>query len=141
MKPFDFKYGRKKETDEEKEENVILMKESEDEDFGSFQQEVEALGMEEVIYLESSMIDFSTNLFVLIHNLGGKNEGALFIVCGIQEANGGECDVIGLRTTNLAKSKLASVVNGQFAISENQLKAILPARIFEVGCRKEVFGF
>ncbi|GBL87085.1 hypothetical protein AVEN_218777-1 [Araneus ventricosus] len=32
MKPFDFKYGRKQETDNEKEENTMLIGESEDED-------------------------------------------------------------------------------------------------------------
>ncbi|GBO30474.1 hypothetical protein AVEN_39795-1 [Araneus ventricosus] len=63
MKPFDFKYERKQETDDEKEENVILMEESEDEDFGSFQQEMETAEMEKVIYMESSMVDFSTNMF------------------------------------------------------------------------------
>ncbi|GBN66732.1 hypothetical protein AVEN_131132-1, partial [Araneus ventricosus] len=70
MKPLDFKYGRQQETDDEKEENVILMEEYENKDFGSFQQEMEAAGMEEVIYLDSSMVDFSTNLFVLIDNVG-----------------------------------------------------------------------
>ncbi|GBM19645.1 hypothetical protein AVEN_107312-1 [Araneus ventricosus] len=52
MKPFDFKYGRKQETDDEKEKNMILLEESEDEDFGSLQQETEAAEMEEVMYLE-----------------------------------------------------------------------------------------
>ncbi|GBN93244.1 hypothetical protein AVEN_237582-1 [Araneus ventricosus] len=47
MKPFDFMYGRKQETVDEKEENVMLMVESEDEDFGSFQQKMEAAGMAE----------------------------------------------------------------------------------------------
>ncbi|GBO14433.1 hypothetical protein AVEN_200199-1 [Araneus ventricosus] len=46
MKTFELKYGRKQETDNEKEENVILLVESEDEDFGSFQQETEATEME-----------------------------------------------------------------------------------------------
>ncbi|GBM78338.1 hypothetical protein AVEN_27935-1 [Araneus ventricosus] len=70
MKQFDFKYGRKQETNDEKEENVIPIEESEDEDFGSFQQEMEAAEMDEVIYLESSIVNFSTNLFVLL-NFGG----------------------------------------------------------------------
>ncbi|GBN14129.1 hypothetical protein AVEN_212624-1 [Araneus ventricosus] len=48
MKPFDFKYGKKQETDDEKEENVILMEESEYENFGSFHQETEAAEMEKV---------------------------------------------------------------------------------------------
>ncbi|GBL95019.1 hypothetical protein AVEN_187525-1 [Araneus ventricosus] len=47
MKPFNFKYGRKQETDDEKEENVILIIESEDEVLVSFQQEMEASEMEE----------------------------------------------------------------------------------------------
>ncbi|GBL96927.1 hypothetical protein AVEN_182510-1 [Araneus ventricosus] len=71
MKPFDFKYGRKQETSDEKEENLVLMEDFEDEYFGSFQQEMEAAEMEDIIYLESSMVNFSTNLFVLIDNVGG----------------------------------------------------------------------
>ncbi|GBM57100.1 hypothetical protein AVEN_125957-1 [Araneus ventricosus] len=64
MKSFDFKFERKQETVDEKVENVILIEEPEDEDFGSFQQEMEAAKMDELIYLESPMVDFSTNLFV-----------------------------------------------------------------------------
>ncbi|GBM01248.1 hypothetical protein AVEN_170307-1 [Araneus ventricosus] len=71
MKPLDFQYGRKQETDDEKEENVILIEESEDEDFGSFQQEKKAVEMEEAIYLESSTVDFSTNMLVFVNNGGG----------------------------------------------------------------------
>ncbi|GBN93233.1 hypothetical protein AVEN_136266-1 [Araneus ventricosus] len=71
LKPFDFKYGRKQETDDEKEENVILMVESEYEDFDSFQQEMEAAEIEEIISLESSMVDFSTNMLILIDNVVG----------------------------------------------------------------------
>ncbi|GBL91864.1 hypothetical protein AVEN_172781-1 [Araneus ventricosus] len=70
MKPFDFKFGRKQETVDEKKENVILMEESEGENFGSFQQEMEDAETEEVIYLESSIVDFSTDLFALL-NFGG----------------------------------------------------------------------
>ncbi|GBM99644.1 hypothetical protein AVEN_134389-1 [Araneus ventricosus] len=62
---------KKKETVDEKEENLILMEESKYEDFGSFQQEREAVEMDEEVYLESSMFDFSPNLFVLIDNVGG----------------------------------------------------------------------
>ncbi|GBM30521.1 hypothetical protein AVEN_264982-1 [Araneus ventricosus] len=58
MEPFGFKYARKQETVDEKVENVILMEASEDEDFGSFQQEMEAAKMEKVINLESPMVDF-----------------------------------------------------------------------------------
>ncbi|GBM25096.1 hypothetical protein AVEN_206482-1 [Araneus ventricosus] len=47
------------------------MEESEYEDFGSFQQEREAVEMDEEVYLESSMVDFSPNLFVLIDTVGG----------------------------------------------------------------------
>ncbi|GBN36996.1 hypothetical protein AVEN_252675-1 [Araneus ventricosus] len=61
-------------------------------------------------------------------------------VCGIQEVDGGEYDMTGLRITNLTKSKFVSVVNDQFAISENQLKAIIPYRIFEVDCKKDWFS-
>ncbi|GBN99688.1 hypothetical protein AVEN_224648-1 [Araneus ventricosus] len=106
MKPFDFKYGRKQETDEEKEENMILMEESEDEDFGSFQRETVAAEMEELIYLESSTVDFSTNMLVLIDNVGSAGLKAQHsYVCGIQEVDGGEYDMTALRTTNLVKFK------------------------------------
>ncbi|GBN51596.1 hypothetical protein AVEN_259039-1 [Araneus ventricosus] len=134
---FGFKCGRKKETDGAKEENVILMEESEDEDFGSFQQEMEVAEMEDVIYLESSMADFSINLFVLIYNLGGTRIKAHYsYVCGIEEIGSGEYDMPGLKTTTLAKSKFVSVVNNQFAISESRLKSILPDLFFEVYCGK-----
>ncbi|GBM08616.1 hypothetical protein AVEN_52456-1 [Araneus ventricosus] len=96
MKPFDFKYGRIQETDNEKEENMILIVESKDEDFDSFQQEMEAAEMEEVIYLESFMVDSSTNMLVLI-------EGTYSYVCGFQKVNGDEYDMTGLRTITLAK--------------------------------------
>ncbi|GBM27794.1 hypothetical protein AVEN_269747-1 [Araneus ventricosus] len=100
---FDFKYGRKQETDDEEEENVILTLESEDDDFGSFQQEIEVAEMEEAIYLESSMVDFSTNMFVLIDNVGATGIKAhCSYVCGIQEVDGGEYDLTGLKTTNLS---------------------------------------
>ncbi|GBM08643.1 hypothetical protein AVEN_52478-1 [Araneus ventricosus] len=142
MQPFDFKYGRESETDDEKEENVIQWKNSKYEDFGSFQQKMESVGMKEVIYLESSMVDFSTNLFVLIYNLGGARMKAHYsYVCGIREVDSGEHDMTGLRTTNLAKSIFVSVTNDQFAISESQLKAILPDHIFDIDCSKELYGF
>ncbi|GBM13652.1 hypothetical protein AVEN_229613-1 [Araneus ventricosus] len=116
----------------------LLMEESEDQDFGSFQQETGAAEMEEVICLESSMADLSTNRFVLINNVGGAIMKTHYsYVCGIQGVGGGELDMRGLMTTNLAKSKFVSVINDQFAISESQLKATLSDRIFEV----EVFGF
>ncbi|GBM03482.1 hypothetical protein AVEN_95383-1 [Araneus ventricosus] len=103
---------------------------------------MEAAEMEEVIYLESSMVDFSTSVFVLIYNLGGSRMKAHHsYVCGIQEYDGGEYDTTGLRTTNLAKSKFVSVLNDQFAISQSQLKAIVPDRIFEIDCRKELSAF
>ncbi|GBM65147.1 hypothetical protein AVEN_185787-1 [Araneus ventricosus] len=49
--------------------------------------------------------------------------------------------MIGLRVTNLAKSKFVSVMNDQFAISQRQLKAILRDRIFDLDYRKELSGF
>ncbi|GBN48928.1 hypothetical protein AVEN_229328-1 [Araneus ventricosus] len=91
MKPFQFKFGRKQETDNEEDQNVIQIEESDDEDFGFFQQEIEAAEMEEVIYLESSMLEFSTNLFVSIYNLGDARMNAHYSYsCWIQEANGGK---------------------------------------------------
>ncbi|GBM27737.1 hypothetical protein AVEN_25356-1 [Araneus ventricosus] len=93
MKQFDFKYGRKQETDNEKEENVILMEEYEDEDFGFFQQEMEVVEMEEVIYLESSMIGFSNNLFVVIDNVGIARMKAHYSYFSVVHVvNGGEYD-------------------------------------------------
>ncbi|GBM41519.1 hypothetical protein AVEN_32325-1 [Araneus ventricosus] len=96
-------YGRNEEIDDEKEENAILMVESEVKDFGSFQQEMEAEAMVEVIDLESSIADFSTNIFVLIDNDGGvRMKKHYSYVCGVE---GDEFYMTGLRTTNLAKSK------------------------------------
>ncbi|GBL77026.1 hypothetical protein AVEN_12678-1 [Araneus ventricosus] len=118
------------------------MAESDVEDFGSFQQEIEAAEIVEVIDLESSAIDFVTNMFVLIDKDGGPRMKTHYLyVCGVQGVDGGEFDMTGLRITNMAKSKFISVVNDQFAISESQFKAILPNRIFEVDCRKELFLF
>ncbi|GBL90017.1 hypothetical protein AVEN_178413-1 [Araneus ventricosus] len=112
MKPFDFMHGRKQETDDEKEEQIV---EYDEENFGYFQQEMEAA--EEVIYLESSMFDFSTNLFVFIDNIiGARMKIHYSYVCGIQEVDGGKYDMTDLRTTNLAKPKFVSVVNDQFVI-------------------------
>ncbi|GBM11849.1 hypothetical protein AVEN_26775-1 [Araneus ventricosus] len=97
MKPFDFQYGRKQEIDSEKEEKEILMGESEDEDFGSFQQK-----MEKIIYLESYMAGFSINMLDLINNVGGTRMKAHYsYVFGIQGVVGGELDMTGLRTTIL----------------------------------------
>ncbi|GBM08007.1 hypothetical protein AVEN_71450-1 [Araneus ventricosus] len=88
------------------------------------------------------MVDFATNLFGLIGNVGGDRTKAHYsYVCGIQEVDGGEYYTTGLRTTNLAKLKFVLLVNDQFAISENQLKTINPDRIFEVDYRKELFDF
>ncbi|GBM17589.1 hypothetical protein AVEN_80889-1 [Araneus ventricosus] len=103
---------------------------------------MEPVEMEEVIYLKSSTVHFSTNLFLLIDNVGGTRMKARYsYVCRIQEVDGSEYDMTGLRTTNLAKLKFVSVVNDQFAISKSQLKDILPDSIFEVDCKKEIFGF
>ncbi|GBN14274.1 hypothetical protein AVEN_266722-1 [Araneus ventricosus] len=91
---------------------------------------------------KSSMVHFSTNTFVLINNVGGSRRTTHYsCVCGIQEVDGGEYDTTGLRTTKLAKSNFFSVVNDQFAISRNQLKALVLDRIFEADRRKELYGF
>ncbi|GBO05685.1 hypothetical protein AVEN_105755-1 [Araneus ventricosus] len=88
---------KKQETDDEKEENVILIKESEDEDFGTFQQETEVVEME-------VLIDFLTNTFALIDTVGSVLMMAHYLYfCMIQEVDGDEYDTTGLRTTNLAK--------------------------------------
>ncbi|GBO04924.1 hypothetical protein AVEN_105203-1 [Araneus ventricosus] len=79
-------------------------------------------------------------MFVLINNVGGARVTTHYsFVCGIQEVDDGKYDMTALRTTSFAKSKFVSIVNDQFAISESQLKAILPDRIFEVDCREELF--
>ncbi|GBO46531.1 hypothetical protein AVEN_156237-1 [Araneus ventricosus] len=133
----------KQETDDEKEKNLILMEEFKKEDFGCFQQETEAAKMVEVIYLKSSSrAEFSTNICALIVNVGGARMNVYYsCVCGIQGVGDDELDMTGLRTTNLAKSKFVSVVNDQFAISESQLKAVLPDSIFEEDCKKKIFAF
>ncbi|GBM39635.1 hypothetical protein AVEN_251563-1 [Araneus ventricosus] len=95
LKLFDFKYGRKQETDDEKVENVMLMVESEDEDFDSFQQEMEAVEMEKVIYLESSMVYFSTNLLVLIDSVAGARMKAHYLYVCVIQVEGGEYDTAG----------------------------------------------
>ncbi|GBL79829.1 hypothetical protein AVEN_28899-1 [Araneus ventricosus] len=103
---------------------------------------MEAAKMEEIIHLESTLIHFSTNLFVLIDKVGGSRMKAHYsYVFGIQKIDGGEYDMTGLKTTYLAKSKLVSLVNDQFAISDFQLKAALPDRLFEVDFRIELVGF
>ncbi|GBO05014.1 hypothetical protein AVEN_177168-1 [Araneus ventricosus] len=94
---------------------------------------MEASEMEEIIYLDSSMVDFSTNVFVLNYKVGDARMKAYYsYVCGIQEVDSGEYDMTGLRTANLAKSKFISMVNIQFAVSESQLEAILPGRNVDV---------
>ncbi|GBL76138.1 hypothetical protein AVEN_121735-1 [Araneus ventricosus] len=115
MKPFYFNYGIKEETVDEKEENVILIEESQDENFcfsrrnGCFRDRKDIE--------KSSMDDFETNIFVLVDNVGGVRITAHgSYVFRIQEVDGGVSDMTGLRTTNLTKSKLISVLNDQFAI-------------------------
>ncbi|GBM60875.1 hypothetical protein AVEN_49636-1 [Araneus ventricosus] len=121
MKPSDFKYGRKVETDDEKEENAILMAESEVEEFGSFQQEMKAAEIVEVIDLESTVDEFSTNMFVLFNNEGGDRFKTHYsYVCVVQGVDGCEFDMTGLKKTNMAKSKFVSVMNDQFVSSESQ---------------------
>ncbi|GBN52081.1 hypothetical protein AVEN_200489-1 [Araneus ventricosus] len=88
------------------------------------------------------MAEFSTNLFDLKYNVGDNRMRANYsYVYGIKGVYVGELDIIGLRTTNLAKLKFVSVVNVQFAISESQIKVTRPDSIFGIDCIKEVFGF
>ncbi|GBM09546.1 hypothetical protein AVEN_100452-1 [Araneus ventricosus] len=69
------------------------------------------------------MVDYSSDALVLINNIGVVRMTAPYSnVCGNQEVDGGEYDMKDLRANNLAKLKFVSVVNGQFAISESQLK-------------------
>ncbi|GBM89380.1 hypothetical protein AVEN_226944-1 [Araneus ventricosus] len=110
MKPSDFKYGRKEETDDEKEENAIFMAESEVGDFGSLQQEMEAAEMVEGINMESTIAYLSTNTFVLIDNdRGARSKTHYSHVCGVQGVDGGEFVMTGL-----------SVLNDQFVNSGSQ---------------------
>ncbi|GBM31816.1 hypothetical protein AVEN_56917-1 [Araneus ventricosus] len=97
--------------------------ESEDENFGSFQEEIEVVKMEEVIYLKSTnKIGFSTNMFVLIDNVEGTRIRAQYsYVCGIHGVDDRELDLTGSKTTNLATSKFVSVENDQFDIFDSQL--------------------
>ncbi|GBN87556.1 hypothetical protein AVEN_214332-1 [Araneus ventricosus] len=122
MKSFDLKYERKQETAEEKVKNVKLIEESDNEDFALLNKKMEAANIEELIYLESPMVNSSTNMFALIDNVGGARLKAHYsYVCGFQEVEGDEYDMICLRTTNLTESKFVSVVNGQIAISKIHL--------------------
>ncbi|GBN77773.1 hypothetical protein AVEN_100303-1 [Araneus ventricosus] len=81
---------------------------------------MEAAEMEEVNYLDSSMVDFPTNMFLFIDNVEDARMKAHYsYVCKIQEVDGGEYDMKDLRNINLAKSKFDSMVNDEFAISES----------------------
>ncbi|GBM09706.1 hypothetical protein AVEN_186411-1 [Araneus ventricosus] len=114
------------ETYEKEKQNLKICKESEDDDCGSFQQESVAAKIKEVTYLESSMANFSTNLYILIDNVRGVRMKACYLyVCGIQEVDGGELGVTGVRLDNLGKSIFVLVVNDQFEISYIQLKVII----------------
>ncbi|GBM29129.1 hypothetical protein AVEN_40136-1 [Araneus ventricosus] len=109
---------------------------------GSFPQEKEASEIEEVTYLGSSMVNFSTNMNILIDNAPvARMKDPYFYVCRIDGIDCDELDVAGLKNPSLAKSKFILVVNDQLVISKCQLKAILPDPIFEVDCRKDVFVF
>ncbi|GBM40832.1 hypothetical protein AVEN_137333-1 [Araneus ventricosus] len=132
MKQFDFKYGRKQDTDDEKEENVILVGEYEYEDFGSFSTRNENCG-DGGSNLSGIFHDcFLTNLFVLIDNVGGGRMKVHYLfVCSIQEFDGGEYNMTGLRITNVVKLKFVSKVNDKFAISKSQLTVIPLYHIFE----------
>ncbi|GBL76909.1 hypothetical protein AVEN_12586-1 [Araneus ventricosus] len=80
-----------------KKKNLILMEESEDQYFESFQQETEAEEVEEVIYLESLMVDFSTNMLVLIDNFGSARMIPHYsYVYRTQEVDSGEYDMTAL---------------------------------------------
>ncbi|GBM66061.1 hypothetical protein AVEN_207157-1 [Araneus ventricosus] len=82
-----------KETDDEEEENVILTEESED-NLGLFQQETESAEIEKVTYLESTMADFSTNMYILIDNVGGVIKKVDYsYVYRIQAFDGGDADL------------------------------------------------
>ncbi|GBL98019.1 hypothetical protein AVEN_126906-1 [Araneus ventricosus] len=97
--------------------------------------------MEEATYLESFMADSSTNICILIDSVGGTRMKAHYLyTCGIQGVDVG-LEKKGLRNNNLVKSKYVSVVNDQFAITEIQLKDILPDPVFEVDCRRGEFGY
>ncbi|GBM18845.1 hypothetical protein AVEN_203119-1 [Araneus ventricosus] len=77
MKPFDFKYGRKQETDDEKEENMTLMEEFEDEDFGFLQQETEDAEIEEnPCYFTSGILyaDYLGSSDLVVFNADGLLE-------------------------------------------------------------------
>ncbi|GBM62654.1 hypothetical protein AVEN_257258-1 [Araneus ventricosus] len=129
MKPFDFKYGRKQETDDAKEESVIPVEEYEDEDFGFFSTRNESCedGGSNLSRIFHDC--FSTNLFVLIDS--ARKKAHYLYVCTIQEFDGVEYNMTGLRTTSLVKSKFVSKVNDKFVISKSQLTVIPLYHIFE----------
>ncbi|GBM31253.1 hypothetical protein AVEN_223450-1 [Araneus ventricosus] len=94
----------------------MSMEEFEDNDFESFQQEMVAAEIEEITYLESSLADSSTNMYIFV--IGGARVKIHYSYARrIDGADGGELDETGLRSTSLAKSKFALVVNDQFEIS------------------------
>ncbi|GBM29371.1 hypothetical protein AVEN_176003-1 [Araneus ventricosus] len=95
------------EIEDEEEENVILMEESEDDDF-----EREAAEIREVTYIDQSMLISSTNIYILIDNfVGAKMKTHYSYVCRNLGVDGGELDVTGLKSANLAKSKFILVLN------------------------------
>ncbi|GBM31407.1 hypothetical protein AVEN_98506-1 [Araneus ventricosus] len=95
-----------KETDDQDKENVILMEQTEEIDFDSFQQEMKADEIEPVTYLESPMADFSTKTLIWIDNDGYAgmkiHYSYVFRIHGIDD---GEMNMTVLRNTIWAKSK------------------------------------
>ncbi|GBM46307.1 hypothetical protein AVEN_88001-1 [Araneus ventricosus] len=110
------------------------MAESEDDDFGSFQRETDVEEVEKVTYLELSVTDFSTNMYILIDNIRGARMNVHYsYICRIPGVECGEVDAVGLRSTNLAKSKFVLVATECFQTTfESQLITILAVTIFEV---------
>ncbi|GBL75974.1 hypothetical protein AVEN_234293-1 [Araneus ventricosus] len=62
-------------------------------------------------------------------------------VAEIDSVNSSELDVTDSKRNNLPTSKFVLVVNAQFAISENQIKAILPDPIIEVDDTEDAYVF
>ncbi|GBL90055.1 hypothetical protein AVEN_135425-1 [Araneus ventricosus] len=114
----------------------------EKDNFDSLQQEMKTMAIAEVTYLESPMAHFSTNMYILINNIGDAIMNTHYsYVYRTNGVDGGELDVTGWRNTNLVQSKFVLLMNNQFAISESQIKSAFSVLIDEVNCRKEVFVF
>ncbi|GBM66404.1 hypothetical protein AVEN_13001-1 [Araneus ventricosus] len=81
MKFFDFKYGIKQETDEEKEENVILMKESEDKALGFLLSLIRSIQRESIVIVKKIELQILTNLHVLDFPESKKHNFGIMSVC------------------------------------------------------------